>query len=90
MSTLITRPTRSVPAYVQLEARALELASKAGRTELILRTGKGRNPTPSPPQPGCWSVAPFRPQTVQRAHCLSLSLDVSAPQRITGTAQASG
>jgi len=37
MSTLITRPTRSVPAYVQLEARALELASKAGRTELSLK-----------------------------------------------------
>jgi hypothetical protein len=30
------------------------------------------------------------PHAVQRAHCRSLSLDVSAPQRITGTAHASG
>jgi hypothetical protein len=29
-------------------------------------------------------------EAVQRAHCRNLSLDVSAPQRITGTAQASG
>jgi hypothetical protein len=39
---------------------------------------------------GCCKVAPLWPQAVHRAHCLSLSLEVSAPQRITGTAQASG
>jgi hypothetical protein len=35
-------------------------------------------------------VAPLWPHALQRAHCRSLSLDVSAPQRITGTAHASG
>jgi hypothetical protein len=47
-------------------------------------------PICSPAQPGCWIVAPLWPQAVQRAHRRSLSLDVSAPHRMTGTAQASG
>jgi hypothetical protein len=34
-------------------------------------------------------VAPLWPQPGQRAHCRSLSLDMLAPQRITGTAHAS-
>ena len=53
-------------------------------------TGNGRKPISAPPQPGCWSVAPLRPHSVQRARCRSTSLDAPAPQRMTGTAQASG
>jgi hypothetical protein len=53
-------------------------------------TGNGRKPTSLPPQPGCWIVAPLLPHELQRARCLSRSLDTSAPQRMTATAQASG
>jgi hypothetical protein len=35
-------------------------------------------------------VAPFLPHALQRARCLSRSLDTSAPHRMTATAQASG
>jgi hypothetical protein len=52
--------------------------------------GNGRKPTSVPPQLGRWIVAPLWPQAVQRAERRSLSLEVSAPHRITATAQASG
>ena len=43
-----------------------------------------------PPQPGCWTVAPLLPQLVQRTHSLSLSLNSSAPHRMTAAAHAKG
>ena len=52
--------------------------------------GNGVKPICSPAHPGCWIVAPLWPQAVQRTHCRSLSLDVLAPHRMTGTAHASG
>jgi hypothetical protein len=54
----------------------------------VWSTGKGMKPMSSPAQDGRWIVAPLWPHVVQREHCLSLSLDTLAPQRITGTAQA--
>jgi hypothetical protein len=53
-------------------------------------TGNGKKPTSAPPQLGRCIVAPLWPHAVQRAQRRSLSLDVSAPHRITATAQASG
>ncbi len=47
-------------------------------------------PTSAPTQLGSWSVAPLWPHAVQRARRRRTSLDTSAPQRITGTAQGSG
>ena len=35
-------------------------------------------------------VAPFLPHALQRARCLSRSLDASAPQRMTATAHDNG
>ena len=50
----------------------------------------GSKPTCSPIQPGCCSVAPLVPQMVHRADRRSLSLDVSAPQRMISGANAIG
>ncbi len=47
-------------------------------------------PTSAPAQLGSWSVAPLWPHAVQRARRRRTSLDAPAPQRMTGTAQASG
>ena len=45
---------------------------------------------PVPCQPGCWIVAPLAPQTVQREHWRSLSLETLAPHRMTNGAIATG
>jgi len=52
--------------------------------------GNGRKPTSLPPQPGFSIVAPLWLRELQRARCRSRSLDASAPQRMTATAQADG
>lgn len=60
---------------------------------LTLRSGvnrKRQKPDLWPPQPGCWIVAPLLPHAKQRTYCRSLSLDASAPQRMTAAAQVNG
>ena len=54
------------------------------------RAANGAKPISEPSQLGCCGVAPLCPQTVQRAHRLSLLLDVSAPQRIMSGTNATG
>jgi hypothetical protein len=44
--------------------------------------GDGWKPMLASAQPGCCSMAPLCPQAVHLAHCRSLSLDVSGPQRM--------
>ena len=55
---------------------------------IFFHVGNGKKPTSLPPQPGCWIVA--LPHELQRARSLSPSLDASAPQGMTATAQANG
>jgi len=51
-------------------------------TFAVVSTGNGSKPTIEFVQPGCCSVAPLWPHSTHRADRRSLSLDVSAPQRM--------
>ena len=95
MTETVAKAPRDVTQLSDAELiQQIWATKRSGADQLVLgsehATGNGRKPTSFRPQPGCWIVAPFLPHELQRTRCRSRSLDTSAPQRMTATAQASG
>jgi hypothetical protein len=72
--------------FVGFERRDCHIPS----TGSSLSAGNGAKPVSVLTQPRCCSVAPFWPQTVQRAQRRSMSLEASLPQRIMSGTKAIG
>jgi hypothetical protein len=72
------------------DLRLQQLAMGHQHPQFLTRRRERLKPYMVAPHPGCCEVAPLLPHFVQRAHCRSRSLDVSAPHRIISGTRAMG